>query len=257
MRDIAMTEKNPPPENVAQIARKGGIALWRQIADQIRRLGSSGALADKRLPSESELAARFGVNRHTVRSAIAHLAREGIVRSEQGRGTFFETRKRLSYPIAQRTRFTAGLEGQAEELRSTLVDEGVEPADEPVAVALGLALEAPVVRLDTLSLVDGRPLSRATSWFPQDRFARIAASFARTGSITAALAAHGISDYTRRSTTITARHADDTDLGFLELAPGAIVIVAEGVNVDLEGRPIQYSRTRFVADRIELRVDAK
>ena len=36
------------------------------------------------------LAERYGVNRHTVRSAISALVQEGVLRAEQGRGTFVD-----------------------------------------------------------------------------------------------------------------------------------------------------------------------
>jgi GntR family phosphonate transport system transcriptional regulator len=63
-----------------------------------------------------------------------------------------------------------------------------------------------------------------------------------------------VEDYFRQSTVISARHADADDLGALRLAPGAIVLVTVAVNVDVEGRPIQFSETRFAADRVELAV---
>ncbi|WP_062524898.1 GntR family transcriptional regulator [Demequina rhizosphaerae] len=44
--------------------------------------------AGERLPAEPELAARFGVNRLTVREAIASLRRTGRVVARQGAGTF-------------------------------------------------------------------------------------------------------------------------------------------------------------------------
>jgi GntR family phosphonate transport system transcriptional regulator len=89
---------------VNTLERRTGIALWRQVADQIRQGVITGLQANDRLPAEAELATRFGVNRHTVRSAIAALEKEGIVRAEQGRGTFLNDRKRLRYPIGQRTK---------------------------------------------------------------------------------------------------------------------------------------------------------
>ena len=91
--------------------RRSGVALWRQIADQIRLAIGSGEFARRRLPPELALAARFGVNRHTVRGAIAALVQEGVLRAEQGRGTFVEQRKRFAYPIGARTRFSEGLRG--------------------------------------------------------------------------------------------------------------------------------------------------
>ncbi|MFZ2099583.1 MAG: GntR family transcriptional regulator, partial [Oricola sp.] len=79
------------------LERKTGVALWRQIADLIRSDIAAGVAAESgRLPPEMELAKRYGVNRHTVRAAIAALEQEGVLRSEQGRGTFVRRRTRLS-----------------------------------------------------------------------------------------------------------------------------------------------------------------
>jgi GntR family phosphonate transport system transcriptional regulator len=237
----------------ADVERRSGVALWRQIADQIRIGISAGNFGGgERLPPELGLAARFGVNRHTVRSAIAALVQEGVLRAEQGRGTFIEARKRLSYPITARTRFSTGLEGQVKERRSSLLSHAVEPASARAAEALGLAEGARVLRIDSLSEADGRPLSRATGWFDAERFAGFEKAYAETGSITAAFRTFGIDDYLRRSTIVSARHADPADLADLKLSPGAIVLVTVAVNVDPEGRPIQFAETRFAADRVEL-----
>jgi DNA-binding GntR family transcriptional regulator len=42
----------------------------------------------ERLPSEAQLAQRFGVNRHTVRRALAALAEDGLVQARRGAGVF-------------------------------------------------------------------------------------------------------------------------------------------------------------------------
>jgi GntR family phosphonate transport system transcriptional regulator len=116
------------PVRAAEMERRSGVALWRQIADQIRLGIATGNLgSDGKLPPELTLSERFGVNRHTVRAAIAALVQEGVLRAEQGRGTFIETRRKLSYPIAKRTRFSTGLEGQVRERRSTLLAHVIEP----------------------------------------------------------------------------------------------------------------------------------
>ena len=189
-----------------------------------------------RLPPEIELSTRFGVNRHTVRAAIAALVQEGVLRAEQGRGTFIVARRKLSYPISARTRFSTGLEGQVRERRSMLLSHDIEPAAERIAEALGLAEGAQVLRMETLSEVDGRPLSRATTWFDAERFPGFEKAYAETQSITAAFKRYGIDDYLRRSTIVSARHADPADLADLKLAPGAIVLVTLAVNVDPQGR---------------------
>jgi len=243
------------PDAPTTMERQTGVALWRQIADRIRLGIGAGALGqDGRLPPETVLAERYGVNRHTVRSAIAALVREGVLRAEQGRGTFVENRRRLSYPISARTRFSTGLEGQVKERKATLLAHAVEPADQRAAEALAVKPGAPVIRIEGLSEADGRPVSRATSWLDAERFAGFAKVYRRTGSVTAAFATFGVDDYLRKSTMVSARHADPSDLADLRLSPGAIVLVTVAVNVDLDGRPIQFSETRFAADRVELSV---
>lgn len=250
-----MTNTDLSSPRALPIRRNSGVSLWRQISDRIRQLGEGGSLMDGRLPPEFQLAEQFGVNRHTVRSAIQQLVHEGVLRSEQGRGTFFEKRPRLTYPIARRTRFSAGLEGQAAKLQSVLISSTRTNADERVAEALAVQVGDATVQLRTIGMADGEPVSTAVSWFPAARLAGIVEAFGRTGSITAALASLGVADYTRRSTTLSARHADDEDLARLNLSPGAIVMVAVGINVDAGGQPIQFSETRFAADRIELTID--
>ncbi|MGO4843153.1 UTRA domain-containing protein, partial [Rhizobiaceae sp. 2RAB30] len=81
-------------------------------------------------------------------------------------------------------------------------------------------------------------------------------AYAETGSITLAFRRFGVDDYFRKSTFVSARHADAADLADLKLSPGAIVLVAVAINVDTDGRPIQFSETRFAADRVELTVQS-
>ena len=237
------------------LQRRTGIALWRQVADEIRQTVIPGLAANERLPAEAELATRFGVNRHTVRSAIAALEKEGILRAEQGRGTFLNDRKRLRYPIGRRTRFSSGLEDQARTRSGKLLSSETMPAPPDVATALSLPAGAPVIQLSTLSAADGVPISAATSWFDAGRFSEIAELYAETGSITASLARLGVDDYTRKTTAVEARHASSEDLDRLALSPGAIVLLTRGIDIDSDGRPVLYGESRFAADRVELLID--
>lgn len=237
------------------LERKTGIALWRQVADHIRQDVLGGLSANTRLPGEAELAERFGVNRHTVRSAIAALEKEGIVRAEQGRGTFLNDRKRLRYPIGRRTRFSSGLEDQARTRSGKLLGSQTLPAPPQVAKALDISVGAPAISLKTVSSADGVPVSAAVSWFDAERFGMIGELYAQIGSITASLVQLGVHDYTRRSTSVQARHASTEDLDLLALSPGAIVLVTEAVDVDMDLRPILFGQSRFAADRVELNIE--
>nr|WP_151612183.1 phosphonate metabolism transcriptional regulator PhnF [Sinorhizobium alkalisoli] len=238
------------------VERQTGVALWRQIADRVRLAISNGDYdATGMVPPETALAREFGVNRHTVRSALAALAEEGLVRAVQGRGTLIERKGRVTYPISRRTRFSAGLGGQVKEIGSQLLAHREVQSSSEVAAALALPPGAVVVELQTVSSGDGRPLSATIAYFPAGRFPEMAQRYARLGSVTKAFAAQGLDDYVRVSTDIVARHADAEELKLLKLSAGAIVIEALSVNADVEGRPVEYSRTRFAADRMKFRIE--
>lgn len=66
-------------------------SLAKQISEQLRAAILAGELkADDRLPTEDELAARYGVSRPTIREALKRLAAQNLIRSRRGPtgGTF-------------------------------------------------------------------------------------------------------------------------------------------------------------------------
>lgn len=240
----------------AAVRRQNGVALWRQIADRIRSAIASGEYDEAgKVAPEMVLAAQFGVNRHTVRSALAALAQEGIVQAVQGRGTLILRKERINFPISKRTRFNQGVGDQAREKEGLLLASSEEAASADLAARLQLPKGARVIRLETLRKADRRPVSRATAWFPAERFAGIADAYRDSGSITAAFAAVGLTDYVRVSTEITAVHADSDDLSTLELSPGAIVLVTRALNADPDGVPVQYAVSRFPADAVQFTIE--
>lgn len=241
-----------------KIARNSGVAVWRQIADEIRGEIKNGQFQHgEKLPPEVALAARFGVNRHTVRSAIAALTQEGVLRAEQGRGTFIANAKRLTYPIGKRTRMSTGLAEQVSHTQRIILSHSVEKPSPEIASALQLSGAGALTdHFETLSLADGQPVSRSGSWFDHQRFPDFAKHYQASGSVTSALKQLGVQDYFRKSTLICAQHADREDLLHLKLTPGAIVLTAEALNIDADGWPVEYSTTRFAADRMEFLIQS-
>ena len=162
--------------------RPDGITRWRRAADQIRAAIGDGSMVD-RLPAEEDLARRFGVNRHTVRRAIAALAGEGLVRAERGRGTFINgAAPRLPYAVGPRTRFSENILSQSRRPEGRLIRADRVPADAATSVALECPVGAPLHRLESLRVADGVPLSVATSWLPAERFPDFVRSYAESGS---------------------------------------------------------------------------
>jgi DNA-binding GntR family transcriptional regulator len=72
-----------------RIDRMSEVPTYRQLADELRRLITSGELkSGDRLPSIHELMAETGLAQNTIRSAVAVLREEGLVVTAPGRGVF-------------------------------------------------------------------------------------------------------------------------------------------------------------------------
>ena len=237
------------------IDRGGALAIWRQIAQAIEADVASGAhIAGSQLPSEHALAERFGVNRHTVRQAIAHLADRGLLRVERGRGIFVRTRS-LDYPIAERTRFHEIVRrSQRAPHREVLEVTAVIPPKE-VAADLKLGDGEEAWRLVAVSSADGKPVGTSDHYFPRARLPDFPAALPADNSITTALRRLGVEDYTRRWTRISSRQATAEESRRLDLKRGRPVLVTESLNVDPDGVPIEYGVTRLAADVVTLIVE--
>jgi hypothetical protein len=141
-------------------------ALWSEIAKVIAQEIASGRLgAGSRLPSENALAARFGVNRHTVRRAMSHLARRGVVRIEQGRGTH-AIEDAIDYVLGKRTRFSGNLAAAGLDASHRLLSTRSVAADKRLAGALKLRAGARITEVCATGEAGERVLSAGMHYFP-------------------------------------------------------------------------------------------
>jgi len=233
-----------------------GVALWRQVADGIERGIAEGRyVAGERLPSETEIAETYRVNRHTVRRALAALAERGLVRAERGSGTYVET-PRLAYPLRSRTRFSEIVGAGGREPRGQLIEANEEPATRELARVLALKTGAPLVRIESVRLADRTPICVSTSWLSAEQFPDAGRVFANVRSMTKLLEHYGVGDYRRGSTRITAAIAEATDATRLDLALGRPVIVVDSTDLDINGKPLVTKHSRFAAERVEFVVES-
>ena len=204
-----------------------------------------------RLPTEAELAARFGVNRHTVRRSIEHLVRSGLVRVEQGRGSFVADDV-IDYPVTGRTRFNEWIRKQNREPRGQVLHVKELASNQAVAAGLEVVRGSPVVVLERLGLADGVPVSLGSHFFSIERLPGIAAALRREATVTGALAAAGVADYSRRSTRVSTRMPNSVEASLLQLSRTRPVLVCENTNVDGNGRIVEFGLTRYPSTRVQV-----
>jgi GntR family phosphonate transport system transcriptional regulator len=240
----------------AGLARGAGVALWRQIASALEADISGGKRQPgERLPTEAALTERFAVNRHTVRRALEELEARGIIRVEQGRGAFV-AEDVLDYPLGPRTRFSETIRRQNREAAGRILHIAEIPADAQVAGGLRIRRGKSVLRVARLGLANGRPLVLGLHHFPLPRFAVAAQSLTQQASITVALAACGVPDYRRQSTRITARLPTPDEAKHLMQSRSRPVLVAEALNTDPEGTPVDWTLSCYAAARVQLVIES-
>lgn len=229
-------------------------ALWTSIRDHLADEIAQGHYAPgDRLPTEAQLAGRFGVNRHTVRRALAALSETGTIHARRGAGVFVQHRQ-MPYPIGKRVRFHQNIKAAGRVPERKILMLQTRAASPKEADALTLTEGDRVHVYEGLSYSDDVPIALFRSVFPAARLPDMLSGLRDTGSVTAALAAHGIDDYTRASTEITAKPADAALAAQLRLSPGAPILRSIGVNVDANGTPLEYGRTWFAGDRVTLTI---
>ncbi|MFK7868825.1 MAG: phosphonate metabolism transcriptional regulator PhnF [Roseobacter sp.] len=229
--------------------------IWQAIADTLRNDLTEGRYrpGDK-LPTEAALAARFGVNRHTVRHGISALVEEGLVRTRRGAGAFVAATP-TEYPIGHRVRFHENLIAAGRRPEKHRLALEVRAATSGEAAALLMSAGGPVCAYHGLSLVDGQPIAEFESLFPLGRLPGIFAALQDTSSVSEALLRVGIEDFTRATTRLTALRATATHTVHLNLSEGDPLLRSTGVNVDVQGQPVEYGRTWFAGDRVTLTLE--
>ncbi|ABD55773.1 phosphonate metabolism transcriptional regulator PhnF [Jannaschia sp. CCS1] len=230
----------------------GRTALWTSILETLAEEVSNGHYGPgDRLPTEAQLAKRFGVNRHTVRRALGGLAERDIVFARRGAGVFVR-HVPTPYPIGRRVRFHQNLVAANRVPERRTLHLETRAADMEEADALALSHTAQVHVYEGVSLSDGVPLATFTSIFPAERFPDLPKVLEEVNSVTKTFAAFEVEDYTRARTDVTAQIASSTQAALLALRPGDALLGTISVNVDGAGTPIEYGRTWFAADRVTL-----
>ena len=82
---------------------ESGVPIYMQLVDRIKQMVASGQLQPgQQLPTMRQLAADLRINYNTVGRAYSLLDQEGVISTQQGRGTFIASR--LSEEQIQRMR---------------------------------------------------------------------------------------------------------------------------------------------------------
>jgi GntR family phosphonate transport system transcriptional regulator len=229
--------------------------IWRRIQSELEFEIRAGMLGPgDQLASESELSERFGVNRHTVRTALANLASVGLVRAQQGRGVFVED-KPPEYRITRDSKWSEIERMMQVAPSGRLIAASRRSANATLADMLSLVQGTELLLVETVRSASKALPIYGYHFFEARRFGGIERAFARTGSYTLALGEFGVDRFFRASTWIDCRMPRQRETEVLGIPADTPLLVMMYVDCDTAGRPLLYGNAVIPNRSMVVRVD--
>jgi GntR family phosphonate transport system transcriptional regulator len=240
--------------SVRQIQRGDGfLPLYRQICEILRQEIQDLYKAGDVLPSETDLALRFNVNRHTLRRSIDELVSDGLVVRHHGKGVYVLA-PAIDYAIGTQTRFTETLEAQGVKTQSRVVRKQVVLARGGVAARLQLTEGTKVIFLETLREVSGNPFCVISHFLPMQAFPEVLESY-NSGSLHSFLNEYCSTKVQRIESLISAVLPEADDAALLNMPRNLPVLRVKSLNVASDSqKPVEYVVTRFRGDATQLSI---
>ena len=208
------------------------------------------------LPTEAKLAVQAGVSLVTVRRALAELAAQGVVRREQGRGTFVaRPRVRAETTKIGGLRNSLHLDARSK-LQSRTLGCFPRRANPDENKALSLQEGAVVWEISRLRLLDQRPVIWELSTIPK-LLAPDLGSYFEAGDRRSLYdlldEVYGLKE-AREEQTLLCRPAQPREQELLELLRFEWVVELSGISYSTRHTPIDAFRMMFVAKSFAFRL---
>ena len=235
------------------LKRDHPLPLYVQLLEALRGDIQSQRLApQQQLPSERELCARYRVSRMTVRQALLELAREGLIYSRVGKGTFVSEPK-IDQQLRTLTGFSQDMQARGRRPTSRVLEARVVPADDEQAQALRVPLSSETVVLSRVRFADGTPLAVETVHLPHSLCPNILRHDFASESLYQVLEHEYGHHLTRAEQTIEAALATPRDIAILQLNSPASVLIMERWTYTSNGILIEHVHSTYRSDRYKFR----
>jgi GntR family transcriptional regulator len=232
------------------LSRSSPEPLYRQLAARLQDAIRSGALKQgERLDSEKLLARRFQVSRITVRQAVEELVRGDMLVRKQGKGTFVTT-PAVRHDLRRLHGLLGSLFSQSGAASARLLryERHVPLAD--IRAQFGLRSGVPLLELDRLYLIGGKPVALAHAWLAPE-VASLSRAKAELISTEDMMRAVGIRIVATR-VSIRAETAGAATGRLLQISARAPVLALRREAIADDGAIKEAGRISFCSDSYEL-----
>ncbi|GAA4848103.1 GntR family transcriptional regulator [Saccharopolyspora rosea] len=240
MADVRDPATGPP----RAVLRDGPTPKHAQLREILRDLARSELLPGSPVPSERDLAARYGVSRLTVREAVGQLVAEGLLVRVRGKGTF-TTRPRVESQLHLAS-FTEDMRRRGMRPETVLLEAAATIPPPGTAEALGLAPGRAAHWLYRLRKADGAPMAVERGWYHADVLPGLL-DHDLTDSLYSLLAREYDVHLERGTQTVLAEGADAETARLLGVRPGSPVLVFRRVST-ARGTPVEDMTSWYRGD---------
>ncbi len=220
---------------------ESGVPKYLQISHWLLEMIQKGRYAvNDKLPSESRLSELFGVNRNTVRQAIADLVAKGLVMKKNGVGSFVigKTLQPVKYTLQHISSFTDDMIRMGIEPQTKLLRKAVIEAPPEVSEKLMLGKDKLVILTERLRLGNRIPLVIERSYLPYKEYKAIL-KMKLTGSLYHLLTKRFNVELHRSIQTFRAIALSGKDAKLLAVPPKSPGIFLESIIYDSKNIPVE------------------
>jgi GntR family transcriptional regulator len=228
---------------------RGPIPLHHQVFKDLKAaLDANEWQAGDRMPTERELAGRYGCSLITVRHALGELVREGRIERTRGRGTFV-LQPRIDRDIAGTMSFAEEMRRRGLDPATRVITARIEPAGEAVSAILGLTQDDPVVYLERVRMGGGEPLILEQARLPAERFPGLLAYDFESRSLYDILSERYDTRIVRARETVEPVMLRRREASLLELPTRSLALQIDGIAHAGDGTPVEAARSFVRGDR--------
>jgi GntR family transcriptional regulator len=201
------------------------------------------------LASERELAAELGVSRPTVRAAIEELVRSGLLVRRHGQGTFTSPHKITQSLSGAGTFAVPPAEG---DWTSHVIAFETAPAGWSRAVRLGLAPDAPVLRVTRVRLVEAEPIAIEDLELPAHLLPGLHPTDMETGNFYQLLRTRYDIHAAHATQTLEPSITNPHQADLLDVPPYFPIMSIQRTTQDTNGTTIEHTRSVYRGDRYRI-----
>jgi GntR family transcriptional regulator len=228
---------------------RGPIPLHHQVFRDLKSaLEANEWRPGERMPTERELAERYGCSLITVRHALSELVREGRIERTRGRGTFV-LQPRIDRDIAGAMSFSEEMQRRGLDPATRVVTARIEPAGDAVAGSLNIAADAPVIYLERVRLGSGEPLLLEQARLPAERFPGLLAFDFEHRSLYDILSERYGTRIVRAREAVEPVVLKRREAELLDLPTRTLALQIDGVAFAADGSAIEAARSFVRGDR--------